>query len=92
MTQRLALLTQKNLDFHKKMSEIRNKKADIDQVGESKSLLIHPFANPGSVFFGKRDMESNAFVELTPDQLTEDSYLFDLEGDDCANLVFVNNL
>lgn len=74
------------------MSEVKTKKAKLDLAQESKSLLIHPFANPDSVFYAKRDIESNAFIELTLDQLTEDKYLFDLEGEECANLIFVNNL
>ena len=44
-------------------------------------LLIHPFVNEDCVFYGRTDMEQNAFVELTPEQISEDKYPFSFDDE-----------
>ena len=74
------------------MQEIANKKISSDHRNlPSDSFLLHPYVNKDSVFYGKKDLEENAFVELAKDQISEDKFLFDIEADDCSNFILINN-
>lgn len=91
MTQRLQELSRKNLEFHKKMSDLQHKRSRIDPNTPTQSLLPHPYVNQDSVFFGRKDLEDNAFIELSKEQLSDDKFLFDLEEEDSSNLITLNN-
>lgn len=58
------------MQFHEKIAEIQPEnpqKYDNLENLKSDKLLVHPFLNEDSVFFGRTDLEENAFVELTPE-------------------------
>lgn len=91
MTQRLQELSKKNLEFHKRMSDLHHNRTKVAPETPSQSLLPHPYTNRDSVFFGRKDLEDNAFIELTKDQLSADKFLFDFEEEDCSNLIPINH-
>jgi hypothetical protein len=50
-------------------------------MANSEKLLVHPFINSDSVFFGRTNLNDNNFIELSQDQVSELKYPFQFDDE-----------